>query len=262
MMCRQHFPTAYDEFAPTYAWTRSAAPWVVAPLAQLLTALAPRAVVLDVGCGTGNYLRTLAERRPDLLYAGVDISKPMLREAAERAPQAHYLAADGSRAFPIGNQSCGLVFAVDVIHHIDNLATCFSECARILQPGSRLVLVTDSEETLRQRSLTKFFPEILSIELQRYPSLPSLQQHASAVGLQLLAQERAEGWIPLTDDFVTKLAAKCSSAMRLLAPEYHAAGMARVREAQARGQQWRSCYTVLHYGSAFGGAPASARPAA
>jgi len=41
--------------------------------------------------------------------------------------------------------------------------------------------------------------------------------------------------------------------MRLLAPEYHAAGMARVREAQARGEQWRSCYTLLHYGSAFGG---------
>ncbi len=165
----QHFPTDYDEFAPTYAWTRSAVPWVVAPLAQLLTALAPRAVVLDVGCGTGNYLRALAEWRPDLPYVGVDISKPMLREAAKRAPQAHSLAADGSRAFPIRNRSCGLVFAVDVIHHIDNLATFFAECARVLQPGSRLVLVTDSEETFRQRSLTKFFPEILSIELQRYP---------------------------------------------------------------------------------------------
>ena len=160
-------------------------------------------------CTMGRRTLSSAERRPDLLYAGVDISKPMLREAAERAPQAHYLAADGSRAFPIGNQSCGLVFAVDVIHHIDNLATCFFECARVLQPGSRLVLVTDSEETFRQRSLTKFFPEILSIELQRYPSLPSLQQHASAVGLKLLAQEPAEGWTPLSDDFVTKLAAKC-----------------------------------------------------
>src|SRR5256885_16492328 len=89
MMSRQHFPTDYDEFAPTYAWTRSAVPWVVAPLAQLLTALAPRTVVLDVGCGTGNYLRALAEWRPDLPHAGFDISKPIAPEAATSASTRH-----------------------------------------------------------------------------------------------------------------------------------------------------------------------------
>ncbi len=252
-MSKPHFPTDYDAFAPTYAWTRSAAPWVVAPLAQVLTGLAPHAVVIDIGCGTGNYIRALAEGRVDIVYAGFDISTPMLREAAARPSRAHYLVADGSRAFPIRNRSCDLMFAVDVIHHIDDLASFFAECARALRPGGRLVLVTDSEDTLRQRSLTKFFPEILSIELQRYPSLPSLHRQASAAGLRLLVQEPAEGDIPLSDDFVAKLAAKCSSAMRLFAPEYHAAGMARVREAQARGEQWRSCYTLLHYGSAARG---------
>jgi len=120
----------------------------------------------------------------------------------------------------------------------------------VLQPGGRLVLVTDSEDTFRQRSLTTFFPEILSIELQRYPSLASLQRHAGDAGLGVLVQEPAEGYVPLSDAFVATLAAKCSSAMRLLARDLHAAGMARVREAQTRGESWHSCYTVLHYGLA------------
>jgi hypothetical protein len=37
------------------------------------------------------------------------------------------------------------------------------------------------------------------------------------------------------------------AAMRLLTPEAHAAGMTRVRQAQARGELWRSHYVVLHY---------------
>src|SRR2546425_708522 len=115
----------------------------------------------------------MAGERSDLVYLGFDISRPMLREAAARPSRARFMAGDASRAFPCGDRVCGLVFAVDVIHHIEGgrLATFFSEAVRVLMPGGRLVLVTDSEDTLRQRSLTKFFPEILAIELQRYPPL-------------------------------------------------------------------------------------------
>ena len=246
-MSKPNLPTDYDEFAPTYAWARSAVSWVVAPLSQLATRLASQSVVIEIGCGTGNYIRALAERRRDLVYAGMDISRPMLREAAARASGVHYVAVNGSRALPVRDHTCNLMFAVDVIHHIDDLGTFFAECARVLLPGGRLIFVTDSEDTFRRRSLTKFFPEILPIELRRYPSPTSLHRHARDASLRLVVQEPAEGYVPLSDDFVATLAAKCSSAMRLLPPEYHAAGMARVREAQARGEQWHSCYTVLHY---------------
>jgi len=100
-MSKPHFPTDYDAFAPTYAWTRSAAPWVVAPLAQVLTGLAPHAVVIDIGCGTGNYIRALAEGRVDIVYAGFDISRPCFGKPPRDLRGAHYLVADGSRAFPI-----------------------------------------------------------------------------------------------------------------------------------------------------------------
>ncbi len=110
------------------------------------------------------------------------------------------------------------------------------------------VVVTDSDETIRRRSLIAYFPELLTIELARYPTLEALHQHAAAAGLRMLADEPASGSIPLTDDLIARLAAKFSSAMRLMRPEDHAAGMERARAGQAKGEQWLSCYAVLYYG--------------
>src|SRR6185295_9528639 len=107
-----------------------------------------------------------------------------------------------------------------------------------------------------RRSLTRYFPEIMAIERSRYPLPAALHDLARVAGLRLVTETDAVGDIPLTDEFLARLAAKCSSAMRLMAPEDHAAGMDRLRAAQRRGEKWRSCYTVLEYG--FAGE--SARP--
>jgi cyclopropane fatty-acyl-phospholipid synthase-like methyltransferase len=145
---------------------------------------------------------------------------------------------------------------VDVIHHITDLHAFFSEARRVLQTRGNLLLVTDSEETLRQRSLTRFFPQVMSVELARYPPIADLHRIAAECGLQLQGEEPAEGNVLLTDQFVRSLEAKCSSAVRLLAQSDFEAGMARVRVAQSRGETWRSCYVVLRYGTSGAGATA------
>jgi SAM-dependent methyltransferase len=251
----QRCPTDYDEYASTYAWTRQAVPWVVAPLSRVLAKLDPGSTALEIGCGTGNYARALADGRRDVSFVAFDLSRPMLREAAARRPRVAFVAGDAARAFPFKDHAFGLAFAVDVVHHIHDLASFFSEAARVLRPQGHLLLVTDSEETLRQRSLTAFFPETLSIELQRYPSTASLRRHAADAALRLLQAERAEGRIPLSNAFLRSLDARCSSALRLLAPSDHERGMARLRAAQARGEEWHSCYVVLHYGLSAAAAP-------
>ncbi|MEX2252952.1 MAG: methyltransferase domain-containing protein, partial [Thermoleophilaceae bacterium] len=56
--------------------------------ARAMSALLPDgARLLDLGCGSGQYLAFLAKRRPDLTIVGLDLSKPMLetgREMLER----------------------------------------------------------------------------------------------------------------------------------------------------------------------------------
>jgi SAM-dependent methyltransferase len=241
------FPTDYDQYAPTYAWARWAVPWVVSPLARLAGGLAAGAAVLEIGCGTGNYIWALAELHSDLGYTGFDLSEPMLREARGRGSKVTFVQGDAAKEFPFPDQNFAFAFAVDVIHHIEDLPRFFAEAHRVLVPGGHLVIVTDSEETLRRRSLTVFFPEVLAIELARYPTIDRLQHGADRAGFRLESKEQVAGRIPLDDAYLNRLEAKCSSAIRLLTSEQHAAGMDRVRAAAARGEEWLSCYDVLRF---------------
>jgi SAM-dependent methyltransferase len=240
-------PLDYDQYAGTYAWTREAVPWVLDPLARSAGLLPPGSTLLEAGCGTGNYVGALAALRSDLGYIGFDISRPMLEVARSRAPNVQFLHGDAAKSFPCDDGRCQLVFAVDVVHHLEDLERFFQESRRVLAPDGRLIIVTDSEESMRARSLTRFFPEILALERKRYPDPEQLRVAASKAGLALEREEPAIGDIPLTDEFLAKLEAKCASSMRLLPAEVHAAGMERVRAARAEGAQWRSHYIVLHF---------------
>jgi hypothetical protein len=77
------------------------------------------------------------------------------------------------------------------------------------------------------------------------PHRVRLDRHAAAAGLRRIETALAEGFIELDDAFVSKLEAKCSSAMRLIADDAHRAGLARVWQARDRGERWLSSYSVL-----------------
>ena len=77
----------YDTYAPTYVWARWAVPWVVEPLAQSAGVLPRGAAVLEIGCGTGNYIWALFDVRRELKYVGFDVSEPMLHQARSRDPR-------------------------------------------------------------------------------------------------------------------------------------------------------------------------------
>ena len=73
-------------------------------LARAVHAAQPRAqTILDVGCGGGELLDAVARvyGRPLRLY-GIDLSDAELTRARERLPDATFVHADASRAFPAG----------------------------------------------------------------------------------------------------------------------------------------------------------------
>jgi SAM-dependent methyltransferase len=89
---------------------------------------------LDVGCGTGRYLRILRERGA-ALTVGLDLSPEMLGKARGLAP----LARADLRALPIAAARFDLVTSGLAVGHVADLATALAEMARVLVPGGTLL---------------------------------------------------------------------------------------------------------------------------
>jgi len=123
----------------------------------------PGAQLLDVGCGTGDDVRTLAQMVGSTgRVVGVDHSETMIAEARKRAAglnlpveyhesDAHYLdfaddTFDGCRA-------------ERVFMHVENPRQTLAEMIRVTRPGGRIVVLDPDFETLvidaADRSLTR-----------------------------------------------------------------------------------------------------------
>jgi SAM-dependent methyltransferase len=123
---RTHLPIDYDEYAPTYAWSRAAVRWVLDPLSSLIATSSGRRI-LEIGCGTGNYVRALSDLSPGSTYFGVDLTFNMLREASSFGARVDWACGDASKDLPFADRTFHVAFAVDVVHHIEDIPRFFVE---------------------------------------------------------------------------------------------------------------------------------------
>lgn len=236
----------YDPVATIYAGGRWPLPWKAASLEQALAG-APEGPVLDVGCGTGDYLLALEALVPRRRFFGLDISPGMLAIARRRSPQVRLLLADARCAWPVRPRSMAAAYSVDVLHHLDHLDSYFREAARALDTDGRLILITDSEQDLEARSLARFFPETVAVNRGRYPTLPALCALARASSFDPVAEVPCDGHLALDDRLMAALSSKAMSELRELSDQAHSAGMQRVRAARERGESWLSRTTRLTF---------------
>jgi malonyl-CoA O-methyltransferase len=106
---------------------------------QAMRGLLPAAEVrgkraLDVACGTGRYLRWLAEAGASFV-AGVDFSAEMLA----RAESAGGVLRGDMRALPLAAEAFDVVVCGLAVGHLPDLASAVGEMARRLRPGGLLV---------------------------------------------------------------------------------------------------------------------------
>ena len=180
----------YDQIAREYARHRRAHPVV---LRRLITqsGIDGQCSVLEVGCGTGNYI-VAVQSALGCSGWGIDPSPEMLAEARGRL---------GDVVFKVGRaeqlsfaaESFDLVFSVDAIHHVHDIVAYLREARRVLRPGARICTVTDSEWIIRHRQpLAEYFPETVEVDLGRYPTLEELRAAMEMAGFEGLSEEMAE----------------------------------------------------------------------
>jgi ubiquinone/menaquinone biosynthesis C-methylase UbiE len=146
-MSRDRDVDSFDRRAGSYErdWRAGFHQMVVARSAEVaLDAAADPRDLLDVGCGTGALLRSLAERLPGAAtLAGVDPAPAMLEQAATRLGADHRarLAVGVAERLPFDDVSFDLVVSTVSFDHWVDQPAGLAEVARVLRPGGRFVLV-------------------------------------------------------------------------------------------------------------------------
>jgi ubiquinone/menaquinone biosynthesis C-methylase UbiE len=103
-----------------------------------------RMALLDVACGTGRFLRFVAQAFPRLSLTGSDLSEAYLAEARDHARpyKAEFKAAE-AEALPFADASFDIVTSIYLFHEVPppvrrDIARVF---ARVLKPGGLLVFM-------------------------------------------------------------------------------------------------------------------------
>ena len=225
--------TGYDEaIAPDYKQWRALHP-------QLLDALIAKggvrtdSRVLELGCGTGNYIRALCKRTGCTGW-GLDPAEAMLAQARTGDPgRLRWICALAEQT-GLATAQFDFTFCVDVVHHLGNRAQVFEEARRLLRHGGSLCVATDSEHMIRHRQpLSFYWPETIEAELARYPSIARLRAELCEAKFVRLGQREvvSHGWLTDPDPF----RAKVFSCLLALPEEVYQQGLARLEADLAKG---------------------------
>ena len=106
--------------------------------------LGPRAVVADIGAGTGYFAVRLAQRLPGGKVYAVDIEPDMVKYLAARAEREglkQLVAIRGSASEPRLPEAADVILFVDAYHHVDRRVDYLRELRKALKPGARIAVI-------------------------------------------------------------------------------------------------------------------------
>lgn len=126
-------------------WGERAKDWAAVEERQLPTyeeaihrvGIGPGQRVLDIGCGSGVFLRLAADRRADAF--GLDASEPLIEIARRRVPESDVRVGE-MQALPYEEASFDVVTGFNSFFFAADLVGALSEARRVAKPGAPVVI--------------------------------------------------------------------------------------------------------------------------
>jgi SAM-dependent methyltransferase len=193
----------------------------------------PLSGVLEVGCGTGHWLREMAGRAGRV--AGIDLSAEMIARAVGSGAM---LVRARAEALPWAGQAFDRLVCLNALHHFTDRDAFFAEARRVLTPGGGLLSVgLDPHADRDTWWVYDFFPETRSIDLARYPAVRTLRGElvrADFSWSESCEVEVFEHVVSARDALDRGLVSRhFSSQLAVLSDDEFDAGVARIRDGMA-----------------------------
>ena len=138
---------------------------------------AARQRVLEIGQGPGE-LSERIQRELDLEVVAIDISERMVELARARGVDARV---GDVQSLPFPDGAFDLVVAAWMLFHVPDLDRGLEEIVRVLEPGGRLVAVTNSEHHLEEARSHVGFSMVGRVSFSRENGEAALERHFKGV---------------------------------------------------------------------------------
>ncbi len=152
-----------------------------------------RGSVLDVGCGPGLLLSTLARQYPHLNLAGIDIAPEMIKIAKERLGAAADIRLGDSESLPWPDGSFNYIFCIDSFHHYPDGRKVLREFRRVLTPDGRLLLADPTAPVLLRTILNLLIRLMRMGDVQMYDR-PKITVLFDTCGFRSIRWQEAGSW--------------------------------------------------------------------
>ncbi len=117
-------------------------------LARLAAEGRPIRRALDVGCGTGAYLRFLGRRIPCVERAGIELDPDRAARARSADPEARILVGDALETLAAVQPPFDLITLWDVFEHVPEPARLLAKMTTLLEPTGTLFIQTIHERSV------------------------------------------------------------------------------------------------------------------
>lgn len=122
--------------------------WHLKRLARRVLAGTEQCLLLDIACGTGDWLAAAKERGAAI--SGVDIASRAVALAHRRLPSGCFAEATAD-ALPFGRDSFDVVTCLGALEHFPDKKTALSEMHRVLRQHGRLLVLVPNAGFLTRR---------------------------------------------------------------------------------------------------------------
>jgi ubiquinone/menaquinone biosynthesis C-methylase UbiE len=225
----------YDKVSRVYDNVRVGDPEMVHQLLQGVI-LDHDALVLDVGCGTGNNTLLYAKATKTKVI-GLDISYGMLEKAYGKSSLIPFIQAPAD-ILPFSSKTFHLVFMTEVIHHLPSPDNSITDIFRVLKGGGSLCIVTQSHKQIDGRMTSRFFPASASVDKERYPDIDVIEGYMVKAGFcEVSPKEYMFKPTKLGKEYLHTVENRGYSMLHKLSREDYARGVEELRAACARDDE-------------------------
>jgi len=199
--------------------------------------------VLEIGCGTGYWLKTLLPHVDQII--GLDSSIGMLRRALDLTGSIE-LVRGSADSLPFAANSFDLIFVVNALHHFDDKQGFVEQSRHLLRPGGALATIgLDVLSAIGHWVIYDYFPETIGYDKSRFLQWEQIQSLMRSVELVVQPMRTVEhisiekrGRAILGDHFIQRHG---TSQFMGLTDEQYLAGIERIKSAidsaEKRGEE-------------------------